>query len=377
VQKFNSPAAGANDFAFRLSKELLKSSGKGNFLCSPFSAWMPLAALTNAADAASRPALLDAIGAAGFPAGQLNEAAGQMLAALTKPALSDHNPLQIANAVFVGRDAALKKSFQTVFSENYGGKAFSVDFSSPLAVKAINDWASENTNGLIPSIIQQFDPATAAAIANAIYFADRWAWEFRPGETKAGAFHGLGGGSTAQFMRREGNRQIYYEDDRLQATPLEFKTGGGLYILLPKDDGAVSLLSGLTDDGFRRIREDSRWMSGTLLLPRFKIDNAGTELTGALQALGVPLFDERAAPLTGGLVEGNAPLWLSGAFQKAKIEVDEKGTTTAAVTVMAMCGSALFEPTAPFEMICDKPFAFVLYSNGGQILFTGVVNQVG
>ena len=36
-------------------------------------------------------------------------------------------------------------------------------------------------------------------------------------------------------------------------------------------------------------------------------------------------------------------------------------------------------PTEPFEMICDRPFAFVLYEYtydwGYQVLFTGAVNQ--
>jgi serine protease inhibitor len=31
------------------------------------------------------------------------------------------------------------------------------------------------------------------------------------------------------------------------------------------------------------------------------------------------------------------------------------------------------QPNEPFEMVCDKPFAFVL-ENYGQILFAGVVN---
>ena len=62
--------------------------------------------------------------------------------------------------------------------------------------------------------------------------------------------------------------------------------------------------------------------------------------------------------------------------QKAVIEVDEEGTTAAAVTLLMLCGSAMPEQTAPFEMICNRPFAFVLYGNGGEILFTGVVNQI-
>jgi hypothetical protein len=36
-------------------------------------------------------------------------------------------------------------------------------------------------------------------------------------------------------------------------------------------------------------------------------------------------------------------------------------------------------PAVPFEMICDKPFVFLLcgrtYDGGSQILFTGVVGR--
>jgi serine protease inhibitor len=44
-------------------------------------------------------------------------------------------------------------------------------------------------------------------------------------------------------------------------------------------------------------------------------------------------------------------------------------------------GAAYMEPDElePFEMICDKPFAFVLYGRtydgGSQVLFTGMVNE--
>jgi serine protease inhibitor len=56
------------------------------------------------------------------------------------------------------------------------------------------------------------------------------------------------------------------------------------------------------------------------------------------------------------------------------IKVDEKGTTAAAVTVIAAAGAGMPLPTEPFEMVCDKPFMFVLESYG-QALFTGVVNN--
>jgi Serine protease inhibitor len=55
-------AQGANDFAFRLSAALAAEQAEENFLCSPYSVWMPLAALVNATDEASKPALLRGTG---------------------------------------------------------------------------------------------------------------------------------------------------------------------------------------------------------------------------------------------------------------------------------------------------------------------------
>ena len=376
-------ATGANDFAFRLSAALVKNAGNGNFVCSPYSAWIPLAALVNATDAQNKAVLLTALGASGITEADINRASSRMLYSLTnlqnKEYKEYYNPLKIANAIFVGNNVTLKKDFAQTFMDYYRGNSINVDFSSRDAVDAVNRWASENTNGLIKNLIQKFDPLTVAAIANAIYFSDRWSREFDSGQTKDGVFHAPGLDTTASFMLREGDAQTYYEDSRVQAMPLRFKTGGGLYIILPKTGGAAQLLSSMTNNYFNEIQRDSIQATGKLLLPRFSVESTIDDLKEALVALGVPLFDDVTAPLTGGLIEEPLSVYLSDAIQKAVIKVDEKGTTAAAVTVMAAAGTAMPIPTKPFEMICDKPFVFILYENtydgGSQILFTGIVNQ--
>ena len=101
-------------------------------------------------------------------------------------------------------------------------------------------------------------------------------------------------------------------------------------------------------------------------------------LKEALEALGVPLTDERACHLTG-LMEGEA-LYLSEALQKAMIEVDEDGLTAAAVTVMGIERMALLPETEPVALTFDRPFGFVLTGDAGQagqqVLFAGVVNTL-
>ena len=49
-------ALSANDFAFRLSSVFLEDVAHDNFAFSPYSIWMPLAALLNATNDANKPA---------------------------------------------------------------------------------------------------------------------------------------------------------------------------------------------------------------------------------------------------------------------------------------------------------------------------------
>jgi serpin B len=386
---FKTAADGANDFAFRLSAALAENAENENFVCSPYSVWMPLAALVNATDAQYKADLLTALGAAGISQDDVNKTASRMLYDLTKEGDKGfegyYNPLKITNAVFVGKNVTLRKEFAQVFMDYYRGSSINVDFSSRNAVDAVNRWASKNTDGLINNLVQEFDPSTVAAIANAIYFSDDWGWKFDKKKTEEGVFHApTGEDTTAWYMLREGRNQAYYEDEELQAMPLGFKHDGYMYIVLPKKIDAQELLSSvMTNEYFKKIREDSDLAEGKLLLPRFSIQNDIKGLKEALELLGVPLFDVESAPLTDGLIEENIPVYLTDAIQKAIIKVDEKGTTAAAVTVFPAGGGSAGpqdpEPNKPFEMICDKPFVFILCERttdgGAQILFTGIVNK--
>jgi serpin B len=376
-------ARGANDFAFRLSAELVKNTGGANFVCSPYSVWMPLAALINATDDQYKAALLTALGAGGIAEADINRTASRMLYNLTKMQNKDSegysNPLKIANAIFVENKVTLRRDFVQTFMDYYRGSSLNVDFSSRDAVDAVNRWASENTEGLINEVVQKFDQDTVAALVNAIYFSDKWSIEFDREKTREGVFHAPAGNSTASFMIREGG-QSYYEDESVQAVRPGYKEGGGMYIILPKAGGAAEFLASMTTGYFDRIRANLADANVKLLLPRFTIESDIMDLKKALVTLGVPLFDEVAAPLTGGLIEEDIPLCVTDAVQKALVKVDEEGATAAAVTVIVVGVRSVRPGPRLIEMICDRPFVFILcedtYDSGGdQILFTGVVNR--
>ena len=381
-------AQGANDFAFRLAAILAEDIGDENLVVSPYSVWMPLAALVNATREPYRAQLIEAIGAAGLDASEINQAASRMLFSLTNEQSRQwaerhnepyHNPLRIANALFIDYNFTLRRDFAQTFMDYFRGEIMTADFAAPATLDSINQWAYDQTEGLIPSILEELCRSAFAVILNAIYFQDGWSLPFDPDMTHKDIFHGPTGESEVYFMEFTEGIVSYFEDERLQAVQLNFANGGGMAILLPKEGCAAELLGTMSADYFAHIIEESRISEGRLVLPRFTIEHTIDDLKYPLEAMGVPIFDELAAPLTNGLVEEAVPVWVSDAIQKAMIEINEEGATAAAVTAMAIVRIGGFVSPTTFEMICNRPFVFVLYRHttdgGAQVLFTGVVNQ--
>jgi serpin B len=340
--------------------------------------------------------MLASLGAGGITADVLNSAASRMLFDLSRGGRSSwdpdfKDPLHIANAIFVDYTYNLQNDFAQTYLDFYRGELMSVNFSHPDAVGIVNRWASDNTQGMINNLIDRFDPDTVAAIANAIFFTDKWATQFHVNDTHKGTFHSATGEKTVDFMERTDSNFMYYEDGNLQAVTLEFAAGGGMTVFLPKNGDANSLLANMTEREFDRILDnmvnlnngihienERRTVHLRFSMPKFKIETKLNNLWGALNVLGVPLVNSRLDPITG-LVYDSSPLFISDAVQMAMIDVDEYGATAAAVTVMSVVPTSMPADPVLFEMVCDRPFAFVLHQptvdGGQQVLFMGVVNQ--
>ena len=378
---FTQVARGANEFAFTMTSLLLDPAEEDNFIFSPFSAWMPLVALTNVTDESLQNQLLHALRVSGISVDELNQGASRLMFDLTGEDPSSEegggSTLHIANAVFVDQDLTLNQEFPRLFFDYYRGTTMVVDFESEETVSMVNHWASENTRGRIQNLVSQFNPDTVLAIANAIYFADEWQTLFLVENTREDVFFSPAGETSAHFMLRRGYMP-YFEDDRIQAVALNFSSGGGLLIMLPHHESGVELLQSMNEQYFTQIMSGLNWEEGRLLLPRFTLESEAIDLLDTLENLGVPLMNPLSGGITGMTEEIN--LFIGNGIQRAMIEVDEQGATAAAVTFYDVeVEFAEPEPAIPFEMICNRPFAFILYlptfDGGAQILFTGVVNQ--
>ncbi len=403
---------GVNGFALRFTRQMLEEKGMAeNLIVSPFSVWLPLTALANATDEEAMEELLSALGLSDADMAVQNGLTEQMIRSLQQEERREwlrqygeemDSPLKIANAVFVGKDMKLQKAFKSVFTDVYQGRIFRVDFADDGAVEQVNAWASEQTDGEIQDLISHFEPETVAALANAVYFSDGWSEEFSEELTKDDLFCGADGEETVPFMNGEFDSIPYYAGDGFEMASLPTQNGGRLMLLLPAEEGeaaeslpggeatsgdgtaekpgpgrsAEEVLAGLDPPELNRLLDADR-TAVHLSLPRFRLESDTFSVLETLEAMGVPLSDDRNPHIDG---LANRPLYLSQAVQKAMLEADEKGLTAAAVTALMMAEGALMDPPEPVELKFDRPFAFLLTADGGDagpvVLFSGVVNRI-
>ena len=358
-----------NGFSFELMDRLLEQKAvEENLVVSPYSVWLCLAALTNGTEESAKEELFASLGYPGLTQEAFNEIAQKF----------NDMPVQSANALFVSQNAEITEAFESVYTREYEGGLFTVDFADPKAVGKINTWASEKTEGNIEKILESIDPDTRAAIANAVYFSDGWSTVFLEENTAESTFYGIKQNQMVPFMNHRFSELPYYETENMQAVILSTNQGGQLCLMLPKAGYSAEEVLATADQELLDAIQTAQRNTVVLSVPRFCVKNEPFSVLEQLQEMGIVITDREKNLLTQ-LVEGEA-LTISQAMHSAMLEVDEKGMTAAAVTVMGLMRMAMPRETEPIELVFEKPFAFLLTMNaeemGSQVLFGGVVNHI-
>jgi serpin B len=142
-----------------------------------------------------------------------------------------------------------------------------------------------------------------------------------------------------------------------------------LVILLPTEGTFMDFEAGLSAERYQAVVSALKSEPVILSVPKFKFE-AEVGLKKALMGMGIQdAFTENVADLSG--MDGTHLLYLSNAFHKAFIAVDEKGTEAAAATAAIAVPSSM---PAGRDMQIDRPFLFFIRDvPTGTILFMGRV----
>ena len=343
-----------------------------NYMFSPLSIKMALAMAANGAEGETQRELLNVIDKSNIE--RFNDFSKKTIDRYSQ---SDKLTLNIANSVWVNTDNCphdFEKKYKDTVSEFYNAKAGKVSNSN--AVKEINSWTSEKTNGKIPSIIDDSD--FWAALVNAIYFKGSWEKDFNEKRTKPDTFTSADGTKTKIDFMNQTNSFSYHKSDEAEIVKLRYKTS----FYTEDKDGNLDreVLDGM-NVAMYLIKTDSTNIEDTiktsydykriaLSVPKFKVDYSAdiTELLGLNVATSKTLAD-----FSGMMnLSPDEDLWIDKVLHKTYISVDEKGTEAAAVTAVMMAGATSAKPEEPIEVKFNEPFYFVIRDDtNGEILFMG------
>jgi serine protease inhibitor len=360
-----------NRFGFKLFQTMRQQNADRNLVISPTSIAMALDLIYNGASGPTQQAMDQTLQLGGLDLASLNQANHNLKAALE--AADPQVQLTLANSLWAKKDFDFKSDFWKAGRESYRARLSSVDFASPAAANAMNNWVSRHTQGKIPTIVDRTSPDDVMFLLNALYFKGGWSRPFDKAETTDRPFHLTTGKTQPVPMMAQRGRYQYLETPQFQAVALPYGTGRfSLYVFLPKSDSNLATFTPeLTAAHWKTWMGQFSDRPGALQLPRFKLESSA-DLKPSLSALGMgSAFDPAQAKFAN---LSDQPTFISQVKHKTFVEVNEVGTEAAAATAIGISTTSARVPEAPFALVADRPFFCAIRDNQTDtLLFMGAI----
>lgn len=362
-----------NGFTFDLLNRMIEEHPDENLMLSPLSLSEVLVMVANGAAGNTREEILNTLGFAENSMEEVNAYYRTLHSGLLKA--DPRVNLSLANSVWIEDDFAAKQSYTETLNANYDAEVKVLPFDKNMVDK-VNDWCARKTNGTIPKFLEE-EPNSQLLLLNALYFKGGWKEKFKKEKTLERTFYKPISNKRVDFMRGSFDALCYSSDDE------PFKV-----LRLPYGNDAFSMIIALPDEGLdvdefaKSITGDEwqRWIDGMeeyeyvkVELPKFKMEfDFEDELKDVLQVMGIKEAFAATSDFSG--ISDDNRLYVGGVKQKTFIEVNEDGTTAAAVSGIKGTTSPGFSKY--LEFIVNRPFIYAIQErSSGAILFVGKVAE--
>jgi serine protease inhibitor len=278
-----------------------------------------------------------------------------------------------ANALF------LKKDFD--FLQKYkedGEKYFGAEIESlPSTGEPINQWISKKTNGLIKNAISSgpIPRDVVSYLINTIYFKANWEKQFSGEFTYPETFYTADREERIDMMSKE-DSYAYETRNGIQVATIPCKGGDYHFHAFMSTDGNIeNVYQYLTENNFQQAKPQN-FGEIILYLPKFTM-RSDLDVSNYLKAMGIErAFHHREANFSQmAKIKPEENIFINSVIHKSFIEVQEKGTEAAAVTVIDFVIEESLpeeEEYKPVIIKFNKPFVYVIEEVGsGTILFIG------
>jgi serpin B len=333
--------ASSNAFGIGLFTKTVEV-GDGNLMLSPLSASTALTMLLNGCGGNTYTQLKATLN---YPDDltllEVNEAykglVSQLLIADPKVKIA------LANAIFYRNGFEVKPDFLSTMNSEFNAHIQELDFSLPSALTTINGWASSNTFGKIPKVLDEISSDAAMFLMNALYFMGNWSYQFDKSLTGDSPFY-FDNGTSANVptMQGEVGARIVFADN-YKAIELPYGRTNFTMVLIVPSENLASLYSGFTNEIWESITSSldgyPKFETAEVYMPKFKFSYEKL-LNDQLISMGmVDAFDPFLADLTG---IANS-IFVDFVKQNTFVEVNEEGTEAAAVTTIGVNDTAFPE----------------------------------
>lgn len=362
----------------RFTLALLRRLGGGgtNLTVSPSSLAIALTMLANGATGQTRQQIAHALQAGSLSMQHQNAGWRALTAQWSQAAQTDHFALHSANAVWAQHGFPVRRSYLNALGKYFATGLWRVDFAghNAAALKAIDDWTKQQTNGKITKLFDQLDTRTVLVLANAVYFKAKWATTFDKHSTAKGPFT-TGSGSTVQVAMMH-NAELSAPAARTssyQAVELPYKGNRfAALAIMPTSGSLPTFVDSLTPSRLAGIVSALQQQPVDLSMPRFTTTST-LDLPTTLQALGMRDAFGAADFSAMSPVARKLGLHVQQVVQRDYLSVTEEGTEAAAATGITIIPSASVQ-AVPIQF--DHPFLFLIRDvKTGAVLFASEVND--
>lgn len=363
---------GLGSFFVDGNSRFLMTEKNENKLWSPVNAYIGLAMTAELTEGETRRQILDLFGV------EDTEALRKQVSAVWESVYQDNSNevCVLANSLWLESGLQYNREEMDALAYHYYASVYQGDLGSSKTNKDIAAWINNNTNKFLKDSTKSIElsPETIMALYSTLYFQAKWTDEFSQSKNTKGVFHMQDGDTQAVYMNKKLKQMNYYWGGNFSAVNLSLKNGCRMWFILP-DEGMT--VNDVLDDGtymemlLSNEWEDYKYMKVNLSVPKFDISST-MDLSDGLKNMGaMNVFTENVAEFT--KLTADSPIYLTGANQSIRVQIDEEGVKAAVYIEIPGAGSAA-PPEEIIDFVLDRPFLFVI-TNDNIPLFAGCVNN--
>ncbi|CDW55271.1 Serine protease inhibitor family protein [Trichuris trichiura] len=362
----------STDFALRIYREA--AAVNQSFFISPFSIMVALGMTYVGSSGNTRSQMKAKLFESSLEDNQISSLLSSAMKSLNYNT-SNGCELYLANRLYGHLDLHVLPEFRKRIQEEYSADIEVLNFGqSEEARRRINSWIEEKTKGKIKDLIPEgaLNALTRLVLTNAIYFKANWKIQFETPLTKKATFFVTPNEEKMVDMMQMEQELQYGETDEYQILGMPYVSDKLImYFVLPKEKfGLKDVMNKLNAKKLLHSFDSAVPTQVEVRIPKFKLEYE-LQLKKVLQRLGfTDMFTPNLADFS--KITGSRDFYVSEAFHKAFIEINEKGSEAAAATALVMETESVGPERIPPRFIADHPFLFAIMDRPSRVvLFIG------